>query len=111
MDTEKENKKWEKILTGCSMNTARMILILECIVYGVTSKMGVFITNQLIFMGAATYLYVNKNAPFSVFIFFTIIQFLYYLLLDKVIDKDWDNEQIEMKYGIKTIKSYINKIK
>jgi len=111
MNTENENKKWEKILTGCFLNTAKIILLLECLLYGVSSKMGVFLTTQLIFMGAATYLYVNRNAPFSVFIFFAFIQFLYYLLLDKVVDKDWDNEQLKMKYGIQVIKSYINKIK
>ncbi len=111
MDTEKENKKWEKILTGCSTNSARIILILECLLCAVSSKLFFFLFILLISMGTATYRYVNKSAPFSVFIFATIASFFIYLLFDKVLYKNWDNEQIETKHGIKEIKNYINKIK
>ncbi len=58
-------------------------------------------------MGTATFFYVYKGAPFCIFISSIIIQFSIYLLFDKVLDKNWDYEQIKMKYGIHEIKSYI----
>ena len=111
MNTENENKKWEKILTGCSVNTAKIILLLQCLLYAVSSKLFFFILLIFVSMGTSNYLYVNKSAPLSIFIFSTVAQFIIYLLSDKVFYKDWDNEQLKMKYGIQVIKSYLKKIK
>jgi hypothetical protein len=110
MDIKKESKEWKEILTDCSINSAKLILILQCLLYAVSSKLFFFLFLLLISMGTATFFYVYKGAPFCVFLSSIIIQFSIYLLFDKVLDKNWDHEQIKMKYGIQEIKSYIKKI-
>jgi hypothetical protein len=107
MDIKNESKEWKEILTDCSINSAKLILILQCLLYAVSSKLFFFLFLLLISMGTATFFYVYKGAPFCVFISSIIIQFSIYLLFDKVLDKNWDYEQIKMKYGIHEIKSYI----
>jgi hypothetical protein len=107
MDIKNESKEWKEILTDCSINSAKLILILQCLLYAVSSKLFFFLFLLLISMGTATFFYVYKGAPFCIFISSIIIQFSIYLLFDKVLDKNWDYEQIKMKYGIHEIKSYI----
>jgi hypothetical protein len=107
MDIKNESKEWKEILTDCSINSAKLILILQCLLYAVSSKLFFFLFLLLISMGTATFFYVYKGAPFCVFLSSIIIQFSIYLLFDKVLDKNWDYEQIKMKYGIHEIKSYI----
>jgi len=110
MDIKNESKEWKEILTDCSINSAKLILILQCLLYAVSSKLFFFLFLLFISMGTATFFYVYKGAPFCVFLSSIIIQFSIYLLFDKVLDENWDHEQIKMKYGIQEIKSYIKKI-
>ena len=105
MDTE--NKDWKEILAECSIREARIILMLQYLLYVIYSRLFFFLFLFIIVFGISINIYLVKGVPYSILIAASIIHYLLFLVFDKIMFKDRQNEMLEIRKGIEEIKNYI----
>ena len=102
-----DKNQWGNILSGCSKNEARLILVLQYMLYAMWSKLFFFIFLFIIIGGITSFFYFSSGVPNTIFIGSAIIQFSLFKILDNKFFHDREIELTEIKYGIQEINNYI----
>ena len=100
-------KQWENILADCSKKEARLILVMQYMLYVIWSKLFFFIFLILIIGSISSFFYFSYGVSNLIFIGSAIIQFSLFKLLDNMFFHDREVELAEIKYGIQEINNYI----
>ena len=102
-----DKKQWGNIIAGCSKNEARLILVLQYMLYAIWSKLFFFIFLFIIIGGISSFFYFLNGGSNKIFIGFAILQFSLFKILDNMFFHDREIELAEIKYGIQEINNYI----
>jgi hypothetical protein len=98
--------KWEAHLANCSLNEAKIILVLEYLLLLLFSKLIIFLF-YFVMIFSLSYYFVNfkEVSPNKMYFFSFILHFILFCVTD-IITKD-SREIDEIKEGIKETKNYI----
>ncbi|MFM7016611.1 MAG: hypothetical protein ACKOX3_09815 [Bacteroidota bacterium] len=108
---ETKRKEWDHILEGCSIKEAKVILVMQYLLYAFSSKLFFFSYLLIINVAITFYYYDYEKSSSFIFIGAFLLHCCIYTITNKILLEESDLEKEEIEYGIEAIRSYIDKRK